>query len=91
MLTLSSAATTAVSGSHTVVVNSLATTSSYVSSTLASASDTLSGSLTVGTQTFNLDSSDNTLTSLSAAINAAAAFAWVSFLRSFKSALQAAG
>ncbi len=73
VLTLTSAATTAVSGSHTVVVNSLATTSSYVSSTIGSASDTLSGNLTIQGTTFNLDSanSNNTLTSLAAAINSA--------------------
>lgn len=72
VLTLSSAATTAIAGSHTVSVTSLATTSSWVSSTVASAGDTLSGSLTIGSTTFDTDTDgDNTLTSLSAAINAA--------------------
>lgn len=76
VLTLSSAATTAVSGSHTVLVNSLASTSSFASSTVASAGDTLTGSLTIGSgtgsSTFDVDTDgDNTLTALSAAINAA--------------------
>jgi flagellar hook-associated protein 2 len=71
VLSLSSASSAAISGSHTIVVNSLATTSSDVSSTVASASDTLSGTLTIQGTSFTVDSSDNTLTTLSAAINAA--------------------
>jgi flagellar hook-associated protein 2 len=75
ILQLTSAGTTAVAGSHTITVNNLAQTSSWATSgTLISASDTLSGSFSVqvgsGTaQTFTLDSSDNTLTSLASAIN----------------------
>ncbi len=74
VLSLTSASTNAVAGSHTIVVNNLAQTSSYYSGQVGSASDTLSGSLTLqigsGTaQTITLDSSNNTLTSLAAAIN----------------------
>jgi flagellar hook-associated protein 2 len=74
VLTLTSASTTAVAGSHTIVVNNLAQTSSYYSDTIGAATDTLSGSLTLqigsGTaQTIPLGSSNNTLTSLAAAIN----------------------
>lgn len=77
VLALSSADSTAVAGSHTIVVNSLASTSTDYSNSIANASDTLSGSLTVqvgsGTaQTITVGSSSNTLASLSAAINAAA-------------------
>ncbi len=77
VLALSSADSTAVAGSHTIVVNSLASTSTDYSNSITNASDTLSGSLTVqvgsGTaQTITVGSSSNTLASLSAAINAAA-------------------
>lgn len=73
VLQLTSAATTAVAGSHTLVVNSLAQTSSYYSDAVASG-DILSGSLTlsVGTgaaQTITLDSTDDTVASLASAIN----------------------
>lgn len=75
VLTLTSASALAVAGSHTVVVNSLAQTSSQFSDTVANASDTLSGSLTVKigstSNTINVDSSSNTLASLAAAINLA--------------------
>lgn len=73
VLQLTSAATTAVAGSHTIVVGALAQTSSYYSDAISS-TDTLSGSLTIavgsGTpQTITLDSSDNTIASLASAIN----------------------
>ena len=68
ILSLTSASTSAVAGSHTVIVQSLATTSSYVSGTI-SASDTLSGSLTLNGKTINIDSTNNTLSSLANAIN----------------------
>lgn len=73
ILELTSAATNAVAGSHTLVVNSLAQTSSYYTNSISS-SDTLSGSLTIqvgsgAAQTLTLDSSDNTLTGLANAIN----------------------
>lgn len=76
LLSLTSATSTAVAGSHTVVINSLAQTSSEYSGTLTNADDTLSGTLTIqvgsGTSnTITVDSSSNTLASLSAAINAA--------------------
>lgn len=68
ILQLTSASTSAVAGSHTVIVQSLATTSSYVSGTI-NGSDTLSGSLTVNGKTINIDSTNNTLTTLATAIN----------------------
>lgn len=73
VLQLTSAATTAVAGSHTLVVTSLAQTSSDYSDAIASG-DVLSGSLTLavggGTaQTLTLDSTDNTLATLASAIN----------------------
>ncbi len=69
VLQLSSAASTAVAGSHTIVVTSLAKTASWVSGAISNASDTLSGSLTINGQTLTIDSSDNTLSSLATAIN----------------------
>ena len=73
LLSLTSATTTASAGSHTIVINSLAQTSSDVSSVLANPNDTLSGSLTIQGHTFNVDSGDNdtTLASLASAINSA--------------------
>ena len=71
LLSLTAADATAVAGSHTVVINSLAQTSSEVSSAISNASDTLSGSVTIQGQEFDIDSSNNTLSTLSAAINAA--------------------
>ncbi len=73
VLTLSSAGTSAVAGSHTVQVQSLATTSSQFSESLSNAKDTLSGSLEIkvgsSDQTIALDSSNNTLATLATAIN----------------------
>jgi flagellar hook-associated protein 2 len=71
LLSLTSADATAAAGSHTVVINSLAQTSSEVSSAISNAGDTLSGSVTIQGQTFVIDSTDNTLATLSAAINSA--------------------
>lgn len=75
VLQLTSAASTAVAGSHTIVVTSLAQTSSYYSDAV-SGPDTLSGSLTLAVgggaaQTINIDPADNdtTISSLAAAIN----------------------
>src|ERR1700751_4823225 len=75
VLQLTSAASNAVAGSHTIAVNSLAQTSSYYSDAISS-SDTLSGTLTIavgsGTaQTISVDpaDSDNTVSSLADAIN----------------------
>jgi flagellar hook-associated protein 2 len=62
-------------GNHTIVVNSLATTSSYYTDEVASANTVLdsgSFSLTVGTgpaNTITIDSTDNTLSGLATAIN----------------------
>jgi flagellar hook-associated protein 2 len=74
VLELTAASTSAVAGTHTVAANSLAQTSSGYMAELASASDTLSGSITLqvgsGTaQTITLDSSDDTLSGLASAIN----------------------
>jgi flagellar hook-associated protein 2 len=71
LLSLTSANATAAAGSHTVVITSLAQTSSEVSGAISNASDTLSGSVTVQGQEFDIDSSDNTLATLSSAINSA--------------------
>jgi len=73
VLQLTSAASSAVAGSHTIVVSSLAQTSSEYSC-VASSTDTLSGTLTIAigsgaAQTITIDSSDNTLSSLADAIN----------------------
>lgn len=79
VLELASASPSASAGTHTVVVNSLAETSSGYLAPIANASDTLSGSITlqVGTsgtpQTITLNSSDNTLAGLAAAINSSGA------------------
>jgi flagellar hook-associated protein 2 len=70
LLSLTSADATAVAGSHTVVINWLAQTSSEVSSVISNASDTLSGNVTIQGHEFDIDSTDNTLSTLSAAINA---------------------
>jgi flagellar hook-associated protein 2 len=76
VLTLTSSSSSAIAGTHTIVVNSLASTSSGYLDAIANASDTLSGSISIQvgsgtTQTVTLDSSDNTLSGLASAINAA--------------------
>jgi flagellar hook-associated protein 2 len=71
VLDLTSAGAGAVAGSHTITATQLAQTSSYVSTAITNASDTLSGSVTIQGTTFTVDSTDNTLASLSAAINSA--------------------
>lgn len=73
VLELTSASTNAIAGSHTIVVSSLAHTSSYYSSAV-SGTDTLSGTLTLqvgggAAQTISIGSSDNTLSTLVQAIN----------------------
>jgi flagellar hook-associated protein 2 len=68
ILTLTGASSNAVAGSHTVVVNSLATTSSFYG-TAINATDALAGSLTINGQTINIDSTNNTLSTLASAIN----------------------
>ncbi len=69
VLALTGASSTAVAGSHSIVVNALAQTSSEYSDTIANASDTLSGSLTINGNTITIDSSSNTLSTLASAIN----------------------
>ncbi|WP_213806973.1 flagellar filament capping protein FliD [Granulicella sp. dw_53] len=74
ILGLSSADATAVAGSHTVVVSSLASTASEVSDAVKDATDTISGGITItladGTsQEITTDDSSNTLASFAAAIN----------------------
>jgi flagellar hook-associated protein 2 len=75
VLTLTAATNSAVAGTHTVSVANLAQTSSGYMAPIASASSTLTGSVTlqVGngtTQTITLTSADNTLSGLASAINA---------------------
>ncbi|HWZ51319.1 MAG TPA: flagellar filament capping protein FliD [Granulicella sp.] len=77
VLTLTSAGTSAVAGSHTITVNTLAATSSWSTSTTPiGATDTLAGTISIGVagspaQSFTMTSSDNTLSTLAAAINTA--------------------
>ena len=76
VVTLTSASSSAVAGTHTIVVNSLAATSSGYLDSITNASDTLSGSISiqVGSGTahiITLGSTDNTLSGLSSAINLA--------------------
>jgi flagellar hook-associated protein 2 len=76
VVALTSASNLATAGSHTILVNNLAQTSSQYSDRIANASDTLSGSLTIQigsgqSQTITIDSSSNTLQLLAASINAA--------------------
>jgi flagellar hook-associated protein 2 len=76
VLELTSASSSAVAGTHTVVVTSLAKTSSGYLTAITKSSDTLSGSISIavgsGTaQTVTLDSTDNTLSGLASAINSA--------------------
>ena len=74
VLTLSSASSSAIAGSHTVVVTSLASTSSKYSDCLTNKGDVLSGSISLqigssAAQTIALGSSNNTLAGLATAIN----------------------
>lgn len=73
VVALSSASNVAAAGSHTIVVNHLAQTSSQYSDKITNASDTLSGSLTitVNGQTQTLPVTGLTLTQLAASINGA--------------------
>src|ERR1700756_3268360 len=70
VLQLTGASSSAVAGSHTITVTSLAQTSSQYTNAIPS-SDTLSGTLGIAVgsgaaQTITIDSSDNTLSSLAA-------------------------
>jgi flagellar hook-associated protein 2 len=73
LLSLTSASSTASAGSHSIVINSLAQTSSEVSTALSDPNDTLSGSVIIQGHTFNVDSADNdtTIATLASAINSA--------------------
>jgi len=76
VLTLTSASTSAIAGSHTIIVNSLAQTSSNYSNRITNASDTLSGSLSIqigsgASKSITVDSTNNTLAGLATAINSA--------------------
>ncbi|RXH56355.1 flagellar filament capping protein FliD [Granulicella sibirica] len=71
VVALASADATATAGSHTVVVNSLATTASEYSDLVTDSSAVLSGSITIAGTTITIGSSNNTLASLAASINAA--------------------
>lgn len=77
VLQLTSASNTAIAGSHTVVVSSLAQTNSYYSNDFANPSDLITGGLTLtigGAQkTINADSGGDTLTEFAANINNAEA------------------
>jgi flagellar hook-associated protein 2 len=70
---LTSASNLAVAGSHTIVVNSLAQTSSQYSDKITDAADTLTGSLslTIGGQSQSLNVNGQTLSQLAASINGA--------------------
>jgi flagellar hook-associated protein 2 len=73
VLQLTSASNSAIAGSHTVVVNTLAQTNSYYSNDFANSSDLITGSLTLtvngGPQTINADSGGDTLAQFAANIN----------------------
>ena len=78
VLQLTSASAAASAGTHTVIVNSLARTSSGYLTPVTNAADKLSGSITLqagsGTaHTITLDSSNNTLAGLASAINSSGA------------------
>ncbi len=78
VLELTAASSSAVAGTHTVVVNSLAQTSSGYLTEISNASDTLSGSITLqvdsgAATTITLNSSNDTLAGLAAAINTSSA------------------
>lgn len=78
VLSLTAADNTAFAGTHTVTVTNLAQTSSGYLAEITSASDTLSGSITLqvgsGTaKTITLNSSNNTLAGLASAINSSGA------------------
>jgi flagellar hook-associated protein 2 len=76
VLELTNATSSAVAGNHTVAVTSLAQTSSGYLTAITSASDTLSGSISIQvgsgkSHSITLNSTNNTLAGLSAAINSA--------------------
>ncbi len=73
-LVLSSADPTAVAGSHTIVVGALATTASEYTDEVTDSTASLSGTITIGSNTaitVSAANGNNTLTTLAAAINSA--------------------
>jgi flagellar hook-associated protein 2 len=76
VLELTSASSSAVPGTHTIVVNSLATTSSGYFTAITNPNDTISGSISIGVGSATptaipINSTDNTLSGLAGAINKA--------------------
>ena len=76
VLAITSASSSAVPGTHTIVVNNLAATSSGYLTGVTSATDTLTGSISIAVgsgaaQTVNLGSGGDTLSGLASAINSA--------------------
>jgi flagellar hook-associated protein 2 len=74
VLVTTGASSSAVAGTHSIVVKSLAATSSGYLTEITNASDTLTGSISIqvgsaAAQSITLDSSDNTLSGLASAIN----------------------
>lgn len=77
VLSLTAAGSSAVAGSHSIQVSALAQTSSQFTDQLATASDQLSGSISLqvgsgASKTLTLDASSNTLATLAQTINAGA-------------------
>ncbi|HEX4651385.1 MAG TPA: flagellar filament capping protein FliD [Granulicella sp.] len=70
VLNLSSADPTAVAGSHTVTVQHLASTASEYTDEITDPTAVLAGQITINGTAIPIDSTNNTLSSLSAAINA---------------------
>jgi flagellar hook-associated protein 2 len=72
LLNLASASSTAVAGSHSILIENLAQTSSDVSTAIASPNDTLTGTVTIQGTTFDTSvAGNNTLAGLASAINSA--------------------
>lgn len=74
ILTLTSASSSAIAGSHAITVNSLAQTSSNYSNRITNSSDTLSGGLSIqigsgAAKNITVDATNNTLAGLAMAIN----------------------
>jgi flagellar hook-associated protein 2 len=73
LLSLTSASSTAVAGSHTIVIGQLAQTSTDVSTAVSSTSDTLTGTVTIQGHEFDTSTAgSNTLAGLASVINSAA-------------------
>jgi flagellar hook-associated protein 2 len=70
VLTLTGASPTAVAGSHTVTVQNLASTASEYTDEITDPTAVLAGQITISGTPIPIDSTNNTLSTLSAAINA---------------------